>query len=160
MNKLTRWIDGHRTTIAVMMLLALVLVLAGCSQASIVSSNISKEADAFNVVRRITVMNARSDKILFEMMGTISLQDSSDKQELHVIVRTGPDSYKKHFIRLNQWVLYVVEDISGAEVSPYHYEINFLPEMLLPVTFTSERGTYSEEQILERAGEEVVIDGR
>jgi hypothetical protein len=33
--------------------------------------------------------------------------------------------------------MYVVEDISGASVSKYHYEINFLPEMIIPIEFTS-----------------------
>ena len=34
-----------------------------------------------------------------------------------------------------EWTLYVVEDISGADVSPYHYEINFIPEMIVPFEF-------------------------
>jgi len=114
-------------------------MLAGCSQATRVSANISKEADNFNVVRRITVLNMRSDRIVFEMIGTLSLQDGT-RRELQVIVRTGPSTYKKHFIYLNDWTSYVVEDISGANVSPYHYEINFLPEMLLPFTFTQTYG--------------------
>jgi len=123
------------------LVLCLVLVagvLAGCSQATRVSANISKEADNFNVVRRITAMNARTDRIIFEMIGTLSVQQSGG--DLDIIVRTGPSTYKKHFIRLNSWTLYVVEDISGANISPYHYEINFLPEMLLPFTFTQTYG--------------------
>lgn len=35
---------------------------------------------------------------------------------------------------LNEYTLYVVEDISGAEVDKYHYEINFLPEYGFSVT--------------------------
>ena len=34
--------------------------------------------------------------------------------------------------------MYVVEDISGAEVDKYHYEVNFLPDMITPVTLTSD----------------------
>ena len=53
-------------------------------------------------------------------------------------MQTGPDSYKKHFVYINkEWTMYVVEDISGATVDGYKYEINFLPEMIVPVTFTS-----------------------
>ena len=40
---------------------------------------------------------------------------------------------EKHFIYLNEYTLYVVEDVSGA----YHYEVNFIPEMIVPVTFKS-----------------------
>lgn len=32
---------------------------------------------------------------------------------------------------MNEWTIYVVEDVSGAEVSPYYYEVNFLPEMFV-----------------------------
>ncbi len=39
--------------------------------------------------------------------------------------------------RQNEWTIYVVEDVSGAYVSKYHYEVNFLPQMIKPVTFTS-----------------------
>lgn len=38
---------------------------------------------------------------------------------------------------INDETVYVVEDISGASVSKYHYEVNFLPEMINPITFTS-----------------------
>jgi hypothetical protein len=31
-------------------------------------------------------------------------------------------------------VTYTVEDISGAEVSKYHYEINYNPNMWIPFT--------------------------
>lgn len=33
--------------------------------------------------------------------------------------------------------IYSVEDINGAYVDKYHYEISFLPEMIVPITFTS-----------------------
>lgn len=41
------------------------------------------------------------------------------------------------YVYLNEWTIYTIEDISGAHVDPYHYEINFLPEMIQPITFTS-----------------------
>ncbi len=49
----------------------------------------------------------------------------------------GDGKYKKHFIGLNEWTLYVVEDVSGASVSKYHYEVNFLPEAIVPIKFIS-----------------------
>jgi len=122
--------------IAVILVVAVIGALfAGCTQASRVSSNISKEADNFNVLRRLSVINARTDKPLFELIGNFSLSNNTHN-ELQVTCQTGPNEYKKHFVYLNQWTLYVVEDLSGANVSPYHYEINFLPEMILPFTFT------------------------
>jgi hypothetical protein len=117
-------------------LVVLLLALSACSQASIVSANISKEADAFNIMRRLSVINARTDKPMLEIVGNLSLGNNTNN-ELTVTVEVGPDQYKKHFVYLNEWTLYVVEDINGADVSPYHYEINFLPEMIQPITFTN-----------------------
>lgn len=119
----------------VLVLILMAVVLASCTQAERVSANLSKEADAFNVTRRLAVINARTDKPVFELVGAFSISNNLHN-ELEITVQTGPNEYKKHFVYLNEWTLYVVEDISGAAVSPYHYEVNFLPEMILPVTFT------------------------
>lgn len=123
------------------MLLVLVMCLAlftGCDrQSDRVSYNISQQADNFNVTRRLAVINARSDEPVFELIGNFAL-DNSAYNELEIIVETAPGVYKKHFVYLNEWTIYVVEDVSGAYVDPYHYEVNFLPEMIVPVTFISE----------------------
>ena len=101
--------------------------MTGCTEADQVSTNISKEADNFNVTRKLTVLNARTDTILLELTGTFALKNNSDN-ELEVIIETAEGKF------LNDYTMYVVEDISGAEVDKYHYEINFLPEFGLKVT--------------------------
>ena len=120
--------------IAMVLLVMLAIALVGCSEAERVSANLSKEADLFNVQRRVTVINARTDKVLLEVIGRISIQRSSG--DVDIVMEVGPGIYKKHFVRLNDWTAYVVEDIDGAFVDKYHYEINFLPEMLRVFTFT------------------------
>lgn len=122
--------------VLIMVLILMAALLVGCTQAERVSSNLSKEADAFNVTRRLAVINARTDKPIFELVGNFSISNSLC-DELVITVQTGQNEYKKHYVYLNEWTLYVVEDISGADVSPYHYEINFLPEMIIPVDFTA-----------------------
>ena len=118
------------------LLLLVVVLLSGCErQADRVAYNISKEADNFNVTRRLAVINARSDEPIFELIGNFSLKNNT-KNELEIICEVGQGVYKKHFVYLNQWTLYVVEDVSGAYVSKYHYEVNFLPEMIQPITIT------------------------
>ena len=109
----------------------------GCRQADRVSSNVSKEADNFNVIRRLTVLNARSDKPMFELVGAFSLKVDKSDNQLEITCETGENQYKKHFIGLNEYTMYVVEDVSGADVDRYHYEVNFLPEMINPITFTN-----------------------
>lgn len=113
------------------------IVLTGCTEANRVSNNIRKQADNFNVTRRISVINARSDKPVFELIGNFSLQNNANN-ELEIIVEVENGKYKKHFIYLNEWTMYVVEDVSGAYVDKYHYEINYLPEMIVPITITSQ----------------------
>lgn len=113
------------------------MLLVGCTEADKVSSNVSQEADNFNVIRRLTVLNARSDKPMFELIGAFSITVDSADNQLEVICETGKNEYKKHFIALNEWTMYVVEDVSGAEVDKYRYEVNFLPESIVPVTITS-----------------------
>lgn len=109
------------------------MVLTGCSEASQVSMNISKEADNFNVTRRLTVMNARTDTVMLEITGTFALKNNSSN-ELEVIIETAEGKYRKDYVYLNDYTMYVVEDISGSDVDKYHYEINFLPEWGFKVT--------------------------
>lgn len=113
-----------------------ILTLTGCTEVSRVSHNIGQQADNFNITRRLAVINARTDKPVFELIGNFSLQNNVNN-ELEVVCETEKGVYKKHFVYLNEYTIYVVEDISGAYVDKYHYEVNFIPEMIQPITFTS-----------------------
>lgn len=117
--------------------IAIAVTLTGCmeQEADKVTRNLSLQADNFNVTRRVTVYNCRTDKILLEVVGNLSVQKSSGDVDL--IIEVAPGQYKKHFIRLNEWTMYVVEDVSGAFADKYHYTINFLPDAILPVRFTN-----------------------
>ena len=119
----------------ILMVVIMGAILVGCRESEKVSYNVSQEADNFNVIRRLTVLNARTDKPMFEMVGAFSFELKDNR--IIAIVETGPNEYKKHSVGLNDWTLWVVEDIGGANVDKYHYEVNFLPEMIVPVTFTS-----------------------
>lgn len=127
----------HKVLIMVVLLAAMVLILSSCTEAEKVSANLSKEADVFNVTRRVTVFNTRTDKVLLEVIGKLSVQHSGG--DVDIIIEVGPGVYKKHFVGLNDWTTYVVEDVSGAFVDKYHYEINFLPESIIPLTITQSR---------------------
>lgn len=110
-------------------LVAAMLLLAACSEADKVNSNINKQADYFECERRITVYNARTDKVVLEAEGYMSISNNSD-DELVVTVKTGPATYKKNYIYLNDYTLYVVEDITGTHTDPYHYKIYFHTDVL------------------------------
>lgn len=115
--------------ILVLIIGTLAINLVSCTQADMVSYNVSREADEFNVCRKITVINSRTDTIIYELEGVFSLKNTIDN-ELVVICQTGKNEYKKHFIYLTDTVLYVVEDLQGADVSPYHYVVTFYPQMI------------------------------
>lgn len=113
------------------MLLAVVMAvsLTRCRESDVVSWNVSKEADSFDVARRITVINARTDRVVFELEGVFALKNSS-YNELTVICKTGENEYKKHYVYLNEYTLYFVEDLSGADVSALSYEVTFYPQKI------------------------------
>lgn len=115
-------------------LLAITLVLimaltmfAGCSEAEKVNQNLSKQADYFECERRITVYNARTDTIILVAEGYMSISNNS-ASELVVTVKTGASEYKKNYVYLNDYTLYVVEDITGTHTDPYHYKLYFHTE--------------------------------
>lgn len=112
-----------------LVLAMVIFVLTGCTEADKVNSNLSKQADYFECERRITVYNARTDKVILEAEGYMSLSNNSNN-ELVVTVKTGPNEYKKNYIYLNDYTLYVVEDITGTHTDPYHYKLYFHTEIL------------------------------
>ena len=110
-----------------------VMALSGCNtQASRVSYNLSQQADNFNDVRQITVMNCIKGDVLFQMTGKMSITADTADNQLEVIVEDNDGNYKKHFIGLSDNVTYVVEDITSGDVSKYKYTLNFNPNMWIP----------------------------
>ena len=50
--------------------------------------------------------------------------------ELVVTCKVGANEYKKNYVYLNEWTIYVVEDITGTYTDPYHYKMYFHTEIL------------------------------
>ena len=100
------------------------MCFVGCTAAYTVNHNLSQSADNFQVLRKITVYNARTDLIVMEMEGYMSLSNTATN-ELTVTCRTGESEYRKNYVYLNEYVIYVVEDITGTTTDPYHYNVKF-----------------------------------
>ncbi|WP_097006517.1 hypothetical protein [Lacrimispora amygdalina] len=111
----------------------MISLLTGCTQAEKVSYNLSQEADNFNVVRQLTVINCIEGDVLFQMTGKMSITADTSDNQLEVIVENEDGSYKKHFIGLSDNVTYVVEDINVNDISKYKYTLNYNPKMWIPV---------------------------
>lgn len=111
--------------------LSVMLGMAGCSTAHTVKHNLSKDANEFNIYRRITVTNARTDTVMLQAEGYMALGNNSSN-ELVVTIKTGDDQYYKDYIYLNDWTCYVMEQTEPKGTDKYHYELTFYPERILP----------------------------
>lgn len=110
----------------------MVLVLAGCSRADVVSHNISKAADQFEINRRIVFYNGITGEYMLVIEGYCSLGNYDPAGELSVTCQVGPDEYKKHFLGLSDNVTYFAEQIDPNPVDPYHYRVIFRPSQIVP----------------------------
>ena len=135
---------------SIILFIIITVIITGCGvrQSERVSYNISKQADNFNVTRRLTVFNMRTDKCIMQMTGKMSIQNEGNN-EISVIVEVDRkrNIYQKHLIYLNEWTMYTVEDVTGAQVSRYAYEVEFMPAALKPIRITTDELGEDIEQI-------------
>ena len=112
----------------------MIVSTSGCdqSQANRVSYNLSQEADSFNVVRQLTVINCIQGDVLFQMTGKMSITADTSDNQLEIIVEDEEGNYQKHFIGLSDNVTYTLEQKGYKDVSNYKYTLNFNPKMWLP----------------------------
>ena len=110
-------------------------ILAGCeTEASRVEYNLTQEADNFNIVRQLTVINCLQGDVLFQMTGKMSITADVDDNQLEIIVENEDGNYTKHFVGLSDNVTYTIEDLNLGknDVEKYKYTLNFNPNMWLP----------------------------
>lgn len=122
-----------KKVIVVFLMAVMMLLLSGCvdRQANRVSYNLSLEADNFNVTRKLSVINQRTDTLLFQMIGNFSIDIDSDG-DLNIIGENDDGTYYKHFVCLSSEINYIVEDLGKTSVNKRRYEINFNPSMIIP----------------------------
>lgn len=111
------------------MTIAICCLFTGCTEAEKVNYNISKESNYFQSERRVTVYNARTDNVIMYLDGYIDISNNYN-DELVVTAKVGKDSYKKNCVYLNDYTLYVLEDINGTHTDPYHYKVYFNTSVL------------------------------
>lgn len=109
------------------MLLLGTISLTGCvglatNEVDNIQHNIREEADTFGTYRKVTVINLRSDKVLLEIEGLISIKDST-ADELAIIIKTGKDEYKMHYVYTASEIVYLVEQLENTTTDPYHWNI-------------------------------------
>lgn len=111
------------------------LALTGCtSEADTTSYNLSKAADNYEILRRVVFFNGITDTYLLSIEGFCSIKDEGNQLEVMCKVSEGneDDAYEKHFLGLSDNVSYFVEQMNPANVDPFHHQINFRPESIIP----------------------------
>lgn len=91
------------------------------------------EANNFQRIRRLVVYNTRTNELIYQIKGCITISNSDG--ELCVTCKVADSDYRLHYIYLNDNISYIVEDINDepldyTEYNPYHYEIEYFPEVI------------------------------
>lgn len=118
--------------IIAVLLIASIVSLTGCddyehyttSEAYSAKYDVKNKANDFEVMRRITVCNTRTDALVLQIEGYFSLSNNSSN-ELEVTLKEDEDTYRIDYIYLNENVMYVVEDITPAEAHLEDVTVHF-----------------------------------
>ena len=109
------------------------LALVSCHQESDVASfNVSQAAHNFEVNRRCIFFNGITGEYMLSIEGLLSVKESDTQKRLEVVVKTGPKTYKKHYLGLSDNVSYFVEQLEPVEADPFHYRVFFRPTTIIP----------------------------
>lgn len=101
-----------------------------CNKATTVRDNIQKQANNFDVYRKMTFINLYSDKVLYSVEGYFSVQttysnDYQGQQEIGILIKTGANSYQMHYFSIANNVCYVIEQTENTSTNPYRWEIKW-----------------------------------
>lgn len=117
--------------VGVLVVLAFMLVFAGCeSDAYVASQNLSRAADQFEIYRRAVFYNGITNEYILVVEGYLSIEDQGN--QLEVTVKTEDGQFLKHFLGLSDNVTYFVEQIREADVSSARYRVIFKPSTIVP----------------------------
>lgn len=110
---------------------AMCVGLGACAQdAQVASQNLSRAADNFEINRRIVFYNGVTGDYVLVIEGLCSQEPEAKK--LAVICKTGPSTFKKHFLGLSDNVTYFSEQMEPAQASVYSYRVTFKPTTIIP----------------------------
>ena len=111
--------------------IASLFVIAACStDADVANENIKKAAEQFEITRRITGINGITDQILLEIEGRCSFE--SQPAYFEVICRLEDNSFVRHVVGASDNTTWVVEQLTGADVSTSQYRVVIKPTAIIP----------------------------
>jgi hypothetical protein len=118
-----------------LLLTIVVAFVGGCNtDADIASTNLSKAAEQFEIVRRIVFVNGITDTYILQVEGRCSVEFHTAKFEVtcKVTDKDGTDEYVKHYLGRADNVFPFVEQLRGAQVSASRYKVIFKPLQIIP----------------------------
>lgn len=117
--------------ILAMAMVLCVVSLTGCKTGNYYTSEardakweVKTDANNFKVMRRITVVNTRTNEMLLQFEGKFALTNN-DNNELEMTIKNDDGSYKIDYIYLNENVAYVVEDITTPTIADGNIHFGF-----------------------------------
>ena len=123
------------------LLFTLVIMLMGCAtDADVASQNLSQAADMFEIDRRVVFYNGITGDYILVVEGRCSITADTLDDQLELTCKTGPNSYKKHFLGLSDNVTYFAEQLESVPVDEYRYRVIFKPETIVPDIDLETRG--------------------
>lgn len=112
-------------------LIATAFLFTGCVQESERAAyNVSQAAHNFEVNRRVVFYNGITGEYILTIEGLLSV--TTEDKRLSVIVKTGPEEYKKHYLGVSDNVTWFCEQIDSVKADPYHYRVIFRPATIIP----------------------------
>lgn len=113
-------------------LFAVLVTSIGCSDAEVVSSNLFRAADQFEVYRRVVFYNGITDEYILMVEGYCSIYVDALDNYMELTVKLPDGTYMKHFLRLGDNVTYFVEQMAPSAVSDNQYRVVFKPSEIVP----------------------------
>ena len=109
-------------------LIGIMSMFSGCDQAETVTWNIQKDADKFNVYRKMTFVNLYTNELLYSAEGYFSVQTTysntyQGQQEIGIVFKIGKNEYKMDYFSMAENVAYVIEQAENTTTNPYHWQI-------------------------------------
>jgi hypothetical protein len=113
-----------------MLMLMIVVLLVGCSDARIATSNLTKAADNFEIDRRIVFYNGITGGYALSIEGRCSIFPTPT--QLDVVCKIGPTEFKRHSLGISDNLSWFMEQVNPKSIDVYHYRVIFKPSAIVP----------------------------
>lgn len=109
-----------------------IATMAACVPAAdVASTNLSRAADNFEIMRRVVFYNGITDAYILEVTGFCSIGNDNTETQFTITCKDAT-GFKKHFLGLSDNVTYFAEQVEAEDVSTFHTRVFWRPQAILP----------------------------